>query len=47
MDVVSSQQVDTLMGLLNAADHFRFDQLRASCAEYLSRCVAIDTVRRI
>lgn len=42
--IVAFLQVDTLMGLLNAADHFRFDHLKASCADYLSRCIAIDTV---
>eukprot|EP00117_Sycon_ciliatum_P024247 scpid46046/ scgid4685/ Serine-enriched protein len=37
-------QARTLLGLINAADHFSVDELKQACLNFASRCINTDTV---
>ena len=37
-------QARTLLGLMNAADHYRLEELKVACIRFMEHCVTIDTV---
>lgn len=37
-------QARTLLGLMNAADHYALDELKQACIRFMERCIAVDSV---
>ncbi|XP_072029163.1 LOW QUALITY PROTEIN: serine-enriched protein-like [Amphiura filiformis] len=35
---------DTVLGLMNASDHYGLDELRRVCLEYMHKCISLETV---
>lgn len=37
-------QARTLLGLMNASDHFALEELKQACIRFMERCIAVDSV---